>query len=197
MAGHRPRRAGQRLFVALDPPRDIAEELVAWTRAQGLAGARPVRAANIHLTLAFLGERSVADIDGVVAALAAAVRGPAGRGDGPGPADGLGLGPPVLLPPRHPRVLAVEVRDPSGSLARLHGAVARELLAAIGWRDAHAFRPHLTVARIASRAAAPVADHGLAATPARSFAADALVLYRSFLEPSGARYEAIDRVVLD
>ena len=47
----------QRLFFALWPPRDVAQALHAWAGAVAReAGGRAVPVANIHLTLAFLGE---------------------------------------------------------------------------------------------------------------------------------------------
>ena len=46
-----------RLFFALWPPRATARALNGWARAVARhAGGRPVSPANIHLTLAFLGE---------------------------------------------------------------------------------------------------------------------------------------------
>ena len=46
-----------RLFFALWPPREAADALHRWAlAAQRVCGGRVVRAENIHLTLAFLGE---------------------------------------------------------------------------------------------------------------------------------------------
>jgi 2'-5' RNA ligase len=111
--------------------------------------------------------------------------------DGPVP---LELGPPVWLPLRHPRALAVEVRDPTGRLAALRDALGPALEAAIEWQaETRAFRPHLTVARLSGRrdVLSP-----LEATPAGSFSVAEVILYRSFLHPAGARYEALERVPL-
>lgn len=190
-----PGTGSHRLFVAVDPPPATADRLAGWGRAQrGRGGAlRVVRPSRIHLTLAFLGELAAADVAAVADAVAAGV-GEWGLGDGaPGPI-GLELGGPVLLPPRSPRVLAVEVADPDARLTALQAAIAGTLHAATGWRakERH-FRPHLTVGRIGGR-------HGplgaLDATPQGGFAVDEAILYRSFLEPEGARYEALERVPL-
>lgn len=69
----------------------------------------------LHVTLAFLGE--VADPADLPARLSPCVT----------PARGLGLGPGRWLPPRRPRVLALEVDDPAGGLRALQARVAAAL----------------------------------------------------------------------
>ncbi|WP_312181746.1 2'-5' RNA ligase family protein, partial [Pantoea sp. CTOTU46764] len=51
--------ATQRLFFALELPAPLQQQLVQW-RADNFAAeaGKPVAAANLHLTLAFLGEVS-------------------------------------------------------------------------------------------------------------------------------------------
>ena len=58
-----------RLFVALPLPELVVERLVAWQRG-ALAGARDARLVargNLHVTLAFLGHRPVAEVGAIVA----------------------------------------------------------------------------------------------------------------------------------
>jgi 2'-5' RNA ligase len=181
-------RGGSRLFIAADPPGELRERLSAWARAQrgGAHGIRLVPAANVHLTLAFLGERDRDEIDAVVRAMSSAAQS--------GGVHGLSIGEPLLLPPRRPRVLAAAVADPAGRLAALRDELSSELRAEIGWSEARAFRPHLTLARLARDARLP---RELAPLPAGDFDVEELVLFRSHLEPSGARYEAIARVALN
>ncbi|WP_320669270.1 RNA 2',3'-cyclic phosphodiesterase [Patulibacter defluvii] len=191
MAGPRGRRPGQRLFVALAPPAAVGEALLAWTRdRRGQApGTRPVPAEQLHVTLAFLGARTVAEIDPIADALASAVAERGGR-----PLPQLRLGSPLWLPPRRPRVLAAEVHDDAGELDDLQAAIATALERAIGWREERPFRAHLTLARMRSDAAPD--RRTLPATPAATFVPDAVILYRSHLEPSGARYEPLERLPL-
>lgn len=187
-------RGSHRLFVAVDPPGEVAAALAGWARAQrgGAEGLRVVPPGNVHLTLAFLGERTAADVDPVARAVGAAVAEWA-FGGGRGPVT-LELGPPAWLPPRRPRVLAIDVRDPSGQLAALQAAVGTQLRDAVGWEPEHRrFRPHLTAARLGGRPQAPGA---LDPTPAGGFAVSEVVVYRSFLAPAGARYEALERIPL-
>ena len=123
-----------RLFVALDPPPPVRVALIAWAgeavAALGLAahggregGVRVLAADSLHLTLCFLGSRPVGEIDALATALAEAL----------GPVGELAIGPPLLLPARRPRALAVEVSDDAGELARLHDRVVGALADVSGW----------------------------------------------------------------
>jgi len=187
-----------RLFVAVDPPAPVREELAAWARGAGGALTRdqgpghppPLRLLDVdgmHVTLCFLGSRPVAEIDAIAAALESCAT----------PAGEVCLGAPLWLPPRRPRALAVEVRDRDGQLARLHGALREALGRAIGWEaERRRFRAHVTVARVRGgrrvrrRNGTPGADV-LPATPQLSFMAETAVLYRSWLSRAGATYEPL------
>ncbi len=193
---------GARLFVALDPPSAVCEQLAVWARQAlrgqgervGAAGSlRVLDAELLHLTLCFLGSRPMEE----VAAIAEAVRGCPGR------VGRLGVGAPLWLPPRRPRALAVEIHDdPHGGLEALHGALVGALAHACSFREERRrrFRAHITLARIRGRPPGatrlPGAREPLAATPGLSFAPQALVLYRSWLSPAGATYEALERRAL-
>ena len=145
------RGATARLFVAVDPPVSVCEELADWARGVvvdarphggGLDGLRVLAASSLHLTLCFLGSRPVSEID----ALAAAV------GDCDEHACELSVGAPLWLPTRRPRALAVEIHDRGGELAcvhaRLTGALSRVMA---GSQSGAAFRPHITLIRVAPR----------------------------------------------
>jgi 2'-5' RNA ligase len=203
--------ATARLFVAIELPRVVARELTAWARlvaaSVGVAGRghRTPRAAHairvldadsLHLTLLFLGGRPLEEIDGLAAGLEwaaeRAVECP------------LSSGAPIWLPPRHPRALAVEVHDHSGALADLQRDLAATLDSEEGRQarthagrlrgGAGRFRPHITVAR--TRAGTAVATEPATPTPQLSFMGRGAALYRSWLEPSGARYEQLARFPL-
>jgi RNA 2',3'-cyclic 3'-phosphodiesterase len=196
------RGATARLFVAVDPPPRVREELAAWAR-EAVAGwcswpsgrtpraPRVIEPGALHLTVCFLGGRPVEEIDALAGALGACAR----------PLGELAVGAPVWLPPRRPRALAVEIRDESGELERLHDAVERELALVCGLEpQRRRFRAHITVARMGGgergareRRAAPM----LAPTPRLRFVPGSVVLYRSWLAPTGASYEAIASFPLD
>jgi RNA 2',3'-cyclic 3'-phosphodiesterase len=181
-----------RLFVAVDPPAEVAERLVAWarslTRAEpgraGGGGARLPSPESLHLTLRFLGERPFTEIEPVAAAIERVAEEAC--------ACELELGAPLWLPARRPRALAVAAHEPSGALARLQLALLDALWSeqGDGDRPGRRFRPHITLARLRGGVPAGVWA-ALPPTPALRFWARQAVLYRSRLQPSGARYEAL------
>jgi len=179
--------AGVRLFVAVDLPGEARRRLTDWARSarHGRPALRLLEAEQLHLTLSFLGPRAPWEMRVIAAALVACSE----------PVGVLELGAPLWLPPRRPRALAVEVHDRSGGLARLQ----TEVLAAIGAAidsppERRPFRPHVTVARM--RAGMAPSERTLGPTPALGFSAERVTLYRSWLSPDGASYEAIESVVL-
>jgi RNA 2',3'-cyclic 3'-phosphodiesterase len=189
------RRPTARLFVAVDPPGDVCERLAAWARVAAREMSRrsgaPPRLLDpelLHVTILFLGNRPVGEIESVATQLGAC-GGPAGK---------LSVGAPLWLSPRRPRTLAVELHDERGRL----GSVRESVVAALGGpgepqpiaarliptKHRH-FRPHITVTRMHSNAAP--CDRTLPPTPALSFQPTELILYRSWLSPEGASYEPL------
>jgi 2'-5' RNA ligase len=176
-----------RLFVAVDLPGGVRERLAGWARsAVGVGGPRLIGPDALHLTLCFVGYRPQGAINDI-AGLALGCAMPVGE---------LEVGAPLWLPPRRPRVLAVELRDASGTLEELHLAVSDALATGADYEpEKRRFRPHVTVARMGARARAP-ASRELAPTPALRFSPEALTLYRSRLARNGASYEPLARVQL-
>jgi RNA 2',3'-cyclic 3'-phosphodiesterase len=173
-----------RLFVAAEPPRAVCEELASWARRALARGGRARRldSDSLHLTLCFLGEQPPEAVAEIAAALAAATELAAAVED-------LHIGAPAWLPPRRPRVLAVEIGDPTGTLRALHEVLSRDLQGALGWEPPRQrFRPHVTLARMR-----PGSERAreLPPTPPLEFAPVAVTLYRSQLDPAGAAYTAL------
>ena len=191
------RGATARLFVAVDPPASVREELLSWARAalarlplrreqNALPDMRLLEPEALHVTLCFLGGRPVGEIEEIGSVLGSCAE----------RVGELSLGAPLWLPPRRPRALAVEVHDPEGGLARLHGSVAKALADATGWQaERRRFKAHITVARMRGRSAPWRSSQGrepaLPATPPLSFTPASIVLYRSWLSPAGASYQAL------
>jgi 2'-5' RNA ligase len=200
-----------RLFVAIELPASVRDALATWARAAasalrapagrssiGREAGGPLRildTENLHLTLCFLGSRPPAEID----VLAETIDELLAR-----ESPELCIGAPVWLPPRRPRALAVQVHDADhddGALVKLQRAVASAISETIDWRpERRRYRGHVTVARTrsGSRAArrSPVSDARLPPTPQRSFRPERVVLYRSWLAPTGATYEPVGGGVL-
>jgi len=171
-----------RLFVAAELPEAAVDALVAWRPEH--EELRPVPRESLHVTLAFLGERDESDVPVIAALVDELAR----------PAEGLTLERARWLPPRRPRVLAVEL-GAAEALVELQAAVVAGLEGAIGYvGERRRFLPHVTVARVRGRA--PSGE--LPELPyAGAFAATALTLFRSRLSPKGARYEALARASLE
>lgn len=135
---------------------------------------------SIHLTLVFLGEQPATEIDRIAEAMELAPTEPIP----------LALGEPLLLPPRNPRTFTLSVADPTGRLQLLK----RDLAAALDNPEKRQFRPHLTLARLGKDAQLkPQLDP----PPRAEFTIDRMTLYRSYLEPTGARYEPLAEVAFN
>ena len=151
-----------------------------------------VPAANLHVTLKFLGERSDAQLAEVEAALVevAAVTAPFALA-----LHGLGAFPGL----ERPRILWVGIAEGALSArevqARLEAALERRGIP----RERQAWHPHLTIGRVFDertwrREAGLPLRQALAAAARRSFgtlAVSHLALMRSDLSPQGARYREL------
>jgi len=194
MAKERLKSPRARLFVALDLPGEVREGIAEWGR-EALAdpALRPVRVESLHVTLAFLGYRPEKEVEEI----AAVVR------KGVGPAPWVELLDPVQRPPRgRARLFALPVLSP-GTEA-LQAGVEQGLVAAGFYEpEKRPFWPHVTVARVrpearGSRRPAVVSEAPGPIPPElkEPRIAVRMALYRSDLQPSGARYVPLAQVEL-
>ena len=167
------------MFVALDLPPRVRSELAEWRDAlvEGRADLRPVAPEALHVTLVFLGWQDEAAAEAIAAA--AFVDAP------PAPVlRAAGIRP---LPPRDPRLFALDLEDDEGRASALQARVSGTLEAG-GWYrpEKRPFWPHVTLARVKrkERRVAPLPEEP--APPGEAFPAAALTLYRSTLRPQGA-----------
>ena len=177
-----------RLFVALDLPGGVRDELVAWRQPilQDQPGLRAVGLESLHVTLCFIGSRPAAEIEPI----AGACRSVAGL-----PARSLRLAEAVWLPARRPRVLAVALEDLDGGLSRVQAGLSALLAERCDYRpEQRPFLPHVTVARV--RRGVRIASEQLPAPARLRFAAETVTLFRSHIGPGGAHYEPLDSVPL-
>jgi 2'-5' RNA ligase len=175
--------------VALDLPDDARAVLVDWQGAAfGGFGrtVRLVRPASLHVTLAFLGHHPEGEVEAI---REAALSGLAGLA-----APSLAATEIRALPPRRPRLWALDLDDPGGSSTAVHEAVAAPLVEG-GWyeRENRPFWPHVTVARVRAREKPPRVSPD---PPEIAFVASEVVLYRSRLSRAGADYEPLARFSL-
>jgi 2'-5' RNA ligase len=183
-----------RLFVALDLPEEMREGIVAWGR-EALAdpALRPVAPESLHITLAFLGHRPEKEIE----AIAEVVR------ESAAPAPWVELLDPVQRPPRgKARLYALPVLSPGTEALQ---AGLEQGLAEEGFYEPEKrqFWPHVTVARVRPEARGSRRPAVVSEVPgtiplelAEPRIAVRMTLYRSDLQPSGARYVPLAQVEL-
>ena len=180
-----------RLFVALDLPADVRGQLAAWrdTLVAGRDDLRPVTEVALHVTLAFLGYRPEKETEAIAEAMASAVQ---ERATSPV----LAPGEVMPVPPRRPRLFALDLADPDGTCARLQQAVSDSLEAGGFYKpEKRPFWPHVTLARVKrNQRAAPLASDP---PPIEAFRAARVTLYRSTLRPQGAVYDALASATAD
>jgi 2'-5' RNA ligase len=176
-----------RLFVALELPREARDALVAWRDQLGrVDGMRLLAPSALHATLCFIGWRAEAEVDSITESCRVLAGAPAPE---------LSLGAALALPRRRPRVLAVTLEDPSGTLAAAQATLSSALVAG-GWYEPERrpYLPHATVARVGRGARLP--GDLPSALPQAAFHADRVTLYRSRLSRGGARYEPLATLAL-
>jgi 2'-5' RNA ligase len=183
-----------RLFVALDLPDEVREGIGEWGgKALADPALRPVPVESLHITLAFLGSRPEEEIDAIVAVVR----------DSTGPAPWVELLDPVQRPPRgRGRVYALPALSPGTEM--LQAGLEQKLVEGGFYEpEKRPFWPHVTVARVrpearGSRRPAAVSDPpgNLPKGLSEAFLGVRLALYRSELQPTGARYVPLAQVEL-
>jgi RNA 2',3'-cyclic 3'-phosphodiesterase len=194
MAEQTSKKPRLRMFVALDLPEGVRAGIAEWgSTALADPALRAVAPESLHMTLAFLGLRPEQDVERLAAALAEAAA----------PAPLVELGDPVGKPtPRRPGLFALPALSLGAEQiqARLTG-----LLAAAGLYkpEKRAFWPHVTVARVRSEAPGSRRPTRVGRAPnelpeglREAFYGVRLTLYRSVLQPQGARYAPLAQVEL-
>jgi 2'-5' RNA ligase len=194
VAKEQPKSPRARLFVALDLPEATREGLTAWGR-EALAdpALRPVAPESLHITLAFLGHRPEQEIE----VIAAAVR------ESAAPAPWVELRDPEQRPARgRARLYTLPVISPGAEA--LQGGLQQRLVEAGFYEpEKRPFWPHVTVARVrpearGSRRPAVVSEPpgSIPEELAEPRLAVRMALYRSELQPTGARYVPLAQVEL-
>jgi RNA 2',3'-cyclic 3'-phosphodiesterase len=174
------------MFVALDLPEGSRRALAEW-RDELVAGRRdlrPVAEAALHATLVFLGWQAEKDVERI----AAAAFGSVGALDPPR-LTAKGVKP---LPPRRPRLFALNLADEDDRATTLQSAMSRSLEAERFYKpEKRPFWPHITLARVKRGERAEALPE--LPPPDDPFEAADLTLYRSTLRPQGALYELLAR----
>lgn len=178
-----------RLFTALDVEPDIKDGLhdAVLELRRTRAPVRWVRPEAMHLTLKFLGETpeeklpslesSLEKVCRPVCPFAVTIR-------------GMGAFPALS----RPRVLWAGVEEPSGIIGTLAGRLEKDL-AVLGWKkEKRRFHPHVTVGRVKGNINLKQLSEAVSQFGDRVWGRQemkGISLYRSHLEPAGARYEVL------
>lgn len=188
-----------RLFCAVEPSAEtrtrVAEHIARVRRAIAYVPASVAKwesVEKIHITLKFLGE---IEPDDAAEVSRAAMRAASTMSPFAISIEGAGAFPPGGLP----RILWLGVTDPSGKLARLQQRLENECAERGFAREARAFHPHLTLARLRlPREAKALAQlHAATEFAAAPFTVAELVVMQSELTPTGSCYTALSRHNLD
>jgi len=174
-----------RIFVCIEIPEEIRNRIESLQNRLRQTGAEVswTKAANIHLTLKFLGNVAASRLSTVCGAVEEAVQ---GKSVIPIQVSQTGCFPS----PRSPRVLWIGINSRASALQALQTSVQASL-ARIGFAEtARPFEPHLTVGRVKSqrnvgRLVTALVEEGFEAV---TFQANEVIVMRSDLRPTGAVY---------
>jgi 2'-5' RNA ligase len=194
MAKERLKSPRARLFVALDLPKELRDGVVAWGRRELRDPAlRVVPGESLHVTLVFLGytpEKEIGRLAEIVESL-----------DGPAPS--IELADPVAKPSRkRPRLFALPADSPGA--VDLQADLERRLVVTRLYKpENRPFWPHVTVARVKSEGRGSrrprrveKAPGGLPRDLLQGTSCVRVTLYRSEIQPQGARYTPLAQVEL-
>ncbi|MHC4217018.1 MAG: RNA 2',3'-cyclic phosphodiesterase [Planctomycetota bacterium] len=169
-----------RLFVAIYPPLEVAQALLAALRQVELPDHRLVPVAQVHMTLHFIGDTPAPQMEETTETVGRATGG----------VDGFDLVPQCLitLPQRgRARLVAAEADRPAG-LMEIQRRLALRLARDARRNPSDRFRPHLTLCRFRSPASMRGVDEALEIEP---FAVGEISLMRSTLRPQGAQHDVV------
>ncbi len=188
-----------RTFIAIELDRELRNNLgrlqdrLAGQMAPG--SVRWVRPEGIHLTLKFLGDTKLDQVEEVKAALARAV-----TGVGPFAFTVTGLG--CFPTARQPRVVWVGIQELTGILPRLRDAV-EDHVAPLGFpTEKRPFSPHLTLGRVHRRACkSEVREIGQVVASSTigivgEMTVTSVLYIKSELKPGGAVYTTLSEAAL-
>lgn len=177
--------ANLRLFVAIHPPVDVVTSLLAKLGELKLPAHRRTPPEQVHLTLQFIGDTPVSELDSRIESVA---RSTSGLSSFP-----LQLQRLITLPERGERRLVAAETDRPVTLLELQYRLATRLARTSRRKPGDRFRPHLTLCRFRSPTRIESLDQPLAGS---GFLVDRLTLMRSTLHPDGAQHHEVETFLL-
>lgn len=184
-----------RVFCAIELPSLVCEKISEHiTRLRAAVPGSPaswVRADNVHLTLKFVAEIPVGQVNDLSQAAANVVAG--------FPSFNIGIGNAGSFPQHGtPRVLWIGVDDYAGKLAQLQAKLDEESRRFGFEKEVRPFNPHLTIARLRKPqgARALALAHKQMGFASTEVSARELAVIRSELSSKGSNYTVISRHAL-
>jgi 2'-5' RNA ligase len=194
MAKERLKSPRARLFVALELPSALRDQVEAWGRdALGDPALRPLSTSSLHVTLVFLGYRPEKEI-GRIGAVVESLEGTAPL---------IEVRDPEQRPARgRARLFALPIESPEA--VSLQAELERRLVAErLHEPERREFWPHLTVARVRPEGRGAKRPRAVSETPGpipqallQPTRCVRVALYRSELKPQGAQYTPLAHVDL-
>jgi 2'-5' RNA ligase len=184
-----------RAFIAISLPEAVLQAIAKAQETLKGSGLkiRWVRKEGMHLTLKFLGDIGVDDVDRIHAAIERAT-----KSSSPFALRGEGVG--VFPDLRRPRVVWVGVTEDVETLRALQRDLESELNELGFPKEKRSFKGHLTVGRVKGRLDRTKLSEALEALTefrTESFTAQSVVLFQSDLRPHGAVYSRLAEVPLE
>ncbi len=183
-----------RTFICIEISDEVRNRIDAFQDQLRRIGADVswTRAANIHLTLKFLGNVPKSKMGAVCAAVQEAVHSLRGFSV---EVKETGCFPSL----RNPRVIWVGVNSPLDALQRLHTEIETSMEPVGFPKEARPFSPHLTLGRLKSqrnarRLTSALMERGFVAV---TFQATQVVVMQSNLHPTGAAYSSLAVIPLE
>ncbi len=177
-----------RLFVAVYPPTDVAASLLDRVRSLELPSNRLVAPQQVHLTLQFIGDVNVRQLDDTIESVQRSAAGIA--------AFELQTKHLITLPQRGAARLVAAQTDSPVAMMQMQRRLAQRLSHKPRRNSGDRFLPHMMLARFRTPSKVNLsgmeASLRLAAIVVRSF-----VLMRSTLQHSGAVHEVVHEIALD
>jgi len=181
-----------RVFIAIELPAEVRQRIIghidSLRRELPKVRASWSRAENLHLTLKFLGDIPMSRLAALSAATEAAARTTR-------PFDLIITSSGSFPPYGRPKVLWIGVEDSSAHLLRLH-ATLEDACAEVGIeREARAYHPHLTIARLrdSTDSHALAERHQELGFRSEIVNVSELVVSRSELRSEGSKHTAVSR----
>jgi len=172
--------ANLRLFIAIDPPLEIAQALLNSLARLDLPPHRLTPMQQIHMTVQFIGDTPSGALDDTIES---AQRAGAGL-----PSFQLTCQRLITLPQRGPARLVAAETDAPPTLMELHRRLVTRLAAKPREKSLERFRPHLTLCRFRAPTRGVSIDEQLS-IPA--FTVNRIILMRSTLTAEGAKHHEL------